>query len=267
MSNIKILCFPLRAVADPFNVETTNLNKLKIGPIDWTANDSQILSESLNNQVKNMYLLFRTLKIACDRTRNVQFLGMEMMNGELAPIFYSLTPEQEQEGCSTFAKRAYYYQEIFSRDQDALTSDEVTAQLYAIVLFKDSIYQGHIYSWISPIDSNYCFALGIRNRPDAIFLQYSNRILPKIAFYLIEGVRRFALTQKAKNVVIPFPQPVMKRILPSMGFSVTENLPVEITFGGLAPNFGAGTCLSCYEYSDLNRNIISDAIDFKFISE
>ncbi|QIN54424.1 hypothetical protein [Cedratvirus kamchatka] len=93
--------------------------------------------------------------------------------------------------------------DVFSRDQDVFRP-RVTynVTVYATVLFVDDEYYGHIYSWVSPNNPDYCVCIGIRSRVDSFFIREEREESISVAALLLEGVRRFALNFSCTEIIV-----------------------------------------------------------------
>lgn len=114
----------------------------------------------------------------------------------------------------------YGYLDVFQRDEYALSGKiegkDIEMDIYAIVLLYRDIYQGHIYSWISPDDPSLCLSMGIRNRVD---YPLNKEILPdRISHLLLEGVRRFSIEKGCNTIGVVTPMDIMYPILDKKGF-------------------------------------------------
>jgi len=230
--------------------------------VDWDSVDSEQLSINLNNQVRNNYMDLRALKFLCQES-DLNMGTIVTIDNEVYIKSLHLSKQQKQEACQNFLQWNEDYTEVISRDQDALTYDDVRVQLYALVLIYDGVYQGHIYSWLSPYDPNYCFAMGIRNRVDSIFTRYQETNLKNISHYLIEGVRRFALSKGTSNIIITYPKPIMEKILPTLGFE-RISIANKLMGASIAPG-SFGNCTNCYQLIDILKPIATNDMIFLLI--
>jgi hypothetical protein len=115
------------------------------------------------------------------------------------------------------------YNDVLSRDHDVLSNVNYFNRVYAIVLLnKHQEYIGHIYSW-SSVDPNILFSIGIRSRPDMIFLRALDMGMKNISHYLIEGVRLLGKELGVNKIIIPKALRNMKTILiRDLGFSLMD---------------------------------------------
>jgi len=260
MASIKLICFKVTRVANPFRF-SQNLNPFSqpMFPVDWSLQQSNQLSSSLNNQIKNNYMELEALRFSCDSLEPDMFT-VETINNEVHIKTYSISKSQKAELCGNFIKRFKDYVEVISRDQDALEQYNFNVKLYAVILLYNDIYQGHIYTWISPSDKNYCLAMGIRNRVDAIFTKDTNTYLNKVSHYLLEGVRRFALAKGSIHLIVVHPRPIMEQILPTIGFQVTRVSPMIIGRSIAPVSFLDYT--NCYQLLNILQPIINQDMTF-----
>ena len=129
---------------------------------------------------------------------------------------------------------------------------------YAVVLFYKGMYYGHIYAWISPVDPTKCFAIGIRARTDAVFLQDTLR---NTSHYLLEGVRLFAKAKGCTSITIPSPLIVMQGILPKLGFKTDypihrDNL-IKTLGQGYIGRTEDETCENCYTNDNISYPFVT----------
>lgn len=225
---ISIKCFEVsKNVKNAFNVRRTDIQTgiyQKKYNINWESNDHYELSTTLNQQIYNEFIDIHILKMQCEDEDDKLFVFR--LNNKSKEFFdyrsYNLQPKEQKEGCNKFLKYYKDYTEIFSRDQDALSQYKFDVKIYAVVLLLNNIYQGHIYAWQSPNNKDYCFAMGIRNKIDTIFTKYEKSDLKNVSSYLLEGVRRLTLSLGSIFTVITHPRPIMKIILPKLGFVETD---------------------------------------------
>ena len=197
--------------------------KIQRSTPDWSSrkinpNASQ-LTVALNAEVESQHLDLLQLESQCPSKRDKVYLS-----SALKPNLDLNEPDSYREftpihgWCNRLNERERSFIEVFSRDEDALTQDNFNVELHAIVLFLNGEYLGHIYAWNSPTDARLVFAMGIRGRVDSILRPE----LPKVVPFLLEGVRQYAARQDKPFIIIPFPRPVMRRLLPTFGFSRTD---------------------------------------------
>ena len=252
---MELLCFPINKLSDPFTITNANANTPYIvkdrDSVDWDK--SMDLTVTLNAQIYNEYLSMRLLAGCSTAYLEGDQNPIFRWDSNMKPIKLAEEISDKTVMCKKFLKIFYDYCEVFSRDQDALAQKGFNVKIYAIVLLKDKIYQGHIYVWPSPTNSNYVMAMGIRNRIDSVFL--TDRI--KVSTYLLEGVRLFASSLKAIPVIVQ-PKPIMRTILPQLGFEQTS-----INFRDIGYSINSCSFISiCYILqnetslvSDVNFNI------------
>lgn len=233
-SEFKLLIFNVHPIGS-FKVKngtnTTILQELL--PVNWNLTNSYSLTQSLSNQIENNYTDFNVIYHSC--THNDEPFKDVIMSGGLVdgtPNFkeYDINPKDKPALCAKFLDRTDGYFDNFSRDEDALSQEGFDVTLYAVVLLRNDEYYGHIYTWLSPINPKICFAMGIRNRVDSLFL--TNHV--SVTGLLLEGVRRFALLHHCDDIFVPFPLRVMRSILSGYGF---ELVPIKEELLGTSINY------------------------------
>lgn len=267
MSSLALLCFKLHKTENSFKFGQRVdeiLDQFLI--INWASINSQDLSVDLNNQVRNNYIELKMLIGSCENKESEHPFSVQNINNEIDLKYYPIDSKQEREACKSLLSRKRDYIEVLSRDQDALNYDHVNVQLYAIVLIYNNIYYGHIYAWLSKINNDYCFAMGIRNRVDSAFIKYTENNLSNVSHYLLEGVRRFALSKGATNVVITYPKPIMQKILPTLGFERTEKEILDKWIGdSINPPSMLYYCTNCYKLKDTTKPIATNDMTFVLV--
>lgn len=264
---INILTFKLTKLDSAYNIRLTPA-KSEEDPLYETilfdsgnilGKDDYILSHEFNNRVKNNDLITRFLSY-CKEDDEILKIEDITKNGD-NDEFYIMNPIEKDKLCNKFIKNLRSYHEILSRDHDAFNDNTINVQLYPIIVFYKNIYQGHIYAWISPVLKEYCFAMGIRNRPDTIFLRKSDpdKILNNISAYLMEGVRLFALSHNCDYVYITSPTNFMKSLLPKLGFEY-DPIPFIPNIIGRSISPDINDCPNCYKLKDINKPIVNDKI-------
>lgn len=243
----KILCFKLYQVANPFKLSIKELVYTNQVPVNWQNDNPMILSESLNNQCKINFSDFMSIKKCCEKSEKSEIYTWIYDNGALIPYFYGT------EGCDKFENIKSNYNDVMIKDKIAFNDmNNMDVELHAVVLTNNNKYYGHIYTWVSPVDKDYCLAIGIRGRIDAIF----KREVKNVSHKLLEGVRRFAVNMGCKYVIIPRPLPIMEQILPTLGFKPTKISNALIGKSVLLIE-QSGECDNCYILEDINK-IITD---------
>lgn len=106
--------------------------------------------------------------------------------------------------------------------------------------------------------------LWVRNRVDSLFTRYFENNLKNVSHYLLEGVRRFALSKAADNFIITSPRPIMQRILPTLGFQ-RVSIPTTLIGSSIAPTRST-ICSNCYKLTDMDR-ILADDILFELYDD
>ena len=257
MESVRLLCFPVQSVTDPFKLEPvgnmTPIFEFKRSTVDWSSNN---LSGMLNKQVKNNYIDLNQLSGMCEYPPGYeQALYITDYTDDIFRIVtdYYTTSEKKTVQCEKFFKQFTGHVDVLERDQEVFNQTDWNVTTYAIVLLYKGEYFGHIYTWLSPIDSTTCFAMGIRGRVDSVFRTDK---LQNVASYLLEGVRRFALAKGARSIIITHPLDVMRVILLRLGFTMTlsENKShIGKSLGGENKHFhGLNTCMNCCKYRDLS---------------
>ena len=210
MESVRLLCFPVQSVTDPFKLEPvgnmTPIFQFKRSTVDWSSNN---LSETLNKQVKNNYIDLNQFRGMCEYPPGYkQALYITDYTDDIFRIVtdYYTTSEKKMLQCRKLKKQLAGHLDVLERDQEVLNQKDWNVITYAIVLLYKGEYFGHIYTWLSPIDPITCFAMGIRGRVDSVFRMDK---LQNVASYLLEGVRRFALANRATSIIITHPLNVM----------------------------------------------------------
>lgn len=101
--------------------------------------------------------------------------------------------------------------------------------------------------------------MGIRNKVDTVFTKYENSDFKNVSYYLLEGVRRLSLSLGSVFTVITHPKPIMKIILPKVGF-VETNIEQYLLGNGITQKFV--TNASYYILKDMVNPIIINDINF-----
>lgn len=230
--------------------------------IDWSSSVAGVLTENLNTITWLSKWDMQLFAGNCQDTGDV--VRIISSGGVMAIQDLDLTPEQKKEACAKFLLRINDFKEILSRDDDALNYTNILGDIYAVVLVYQGQYQGHIYTWLSPHDPTYCCAMGIRNRIDTIFTLYSGDNISNVSSYLFEGVRRFALSKGASHLVVPYPRPIMTKLLPKIGF-VSAAVPQSLLKSSLAPQVKVVICYLCYEYQSIITPLATNPMIFRLI--
>lgn len=221
---------------------------------------------SLSNQVINEILDLRSFDASCNS-------NIEELKDKICRIFkdkdsynfdcLNLT-KSKTELSENFLDSVYDYREIYSRDTDAFSGflrggENFNVDLHAVVLLSRGEYYGHIYAWISPIDPNMCFALGIRNRVDSIFIKGTDKEIKNVSKYLFEGVRKFALLNGANTISVDTPKQNVIPILRKIGF---ENNPIDGKLIGKSLSQNDYKCYTNMTYFDINKSLLIENIKF-----
>lgn len=262
---IEIMCFKLHKVRNPFVInEGYNPFITPSFPVNWNTNNSYELSEALNNQVRNNLMEFDAINIACEDYSaglSDEVFTVTTIDNEVYTKNFNVEPREKLLACKSFLSRIKDLSEVISRDQDALNYDKVKVQLYTCVLLYNGEYQGHIYAWMSPYDTNYCFVMGIRNRLDSIFTRYTGSQFRNASHYLLEGVRRFATIKGSSNLYVVYPRDIMIKILPTLGFH-KSSISTHLIGDSIAPKTFFGVCNNCYKIDSVLTPIIGTAVNF-----
>lgn len=233
-TKIVIKCFPVLKIAKPFTVsemldEPISENK-NTYEVDWSSNDAANLSHQLANQIRNEVKMLRMYKNMC-RGNTVSLTFQKSTFTYLDPGIdelstrehrWPLTFEQHKSACLDLNKAYPSYLEVFDRDADAYAQKNFDTKPYAVVLLKDDIYIGHIYTWISPREPSICLAIGIRASISEIPKKQLGLKTSAISSMLLEGVRQFALHKRAKEIVVVWPLANMVPILKNLGFKEAD---------------------------------------------
>jgi hypothetical protein len=232
MSGITLLSFPVnRRVQDPFRLYIKDLEDIE-QPVWNVDSSSTVLSQTLSKQCYYNLFNFNFLVGLCREGEEPYSI---VNGGGRGDSLFQVRNYQSKKPCSKLLSAYSSYMDVFSRDQDVFqprTTYNVT--IYATVLLLDHDYYGHIYSWVSPSNPDYCVCIGIRSRVDSFFIREESDKHISVAPLLLEGVRRFALTFSCKEIVVLRPLPVMKAILPKFAFVRAVRVPGKII--GKAPN-------------------------------
>ena len=210
----QLIIFELKKVDKPFSMDI-NYDMNDIKEVDWSIRNN--LSAKLNQQAINNRMNFQLLSTACNH-----ILDWNEDRGNAPPIKEIVTVVDGQKekmlhyglniDDSRLINACYLYDKIsfskaqndvLSRDHDILNHIDDFKAVYAIVLLNNySEYIGHIYSWVSP-DMKTLFSIGIRSRPDMVFLRSIDMGMKNVSYYLIEGVRQLANKLGVDSIIIP----------------------------------------------------------------
>lgn len=272
----QIKCFRVVKIDKPFDREAINNDvsiRNEIIPVDWSSTDEKVLTQQLAYQCTNEYRTLRYDENMCVRSNNLTFFTQETFKDNQGQR-YPLTFEQHKSACRDITKTSLDYSEVFDRDTYAFAQKDFNTQPFAVVLLKDNVYLGHIYTWISPVDSSISLAMGIRASIQEIPRKQLGLKTPNIATMLLEGVRRFSVRYHVKQLVVVWPMASMELILNNLQFNqsiiptttigksispVTEELLIEMLLDPF-------NCTRCQALSDINRKLTDVPIDFQVIS-
>jgi hypothetical protein len=277
---VEILCFRFHPITGSFNPT----NKV---PVDWSQRDSQNLSLTLINQINNNIIDLETLLNECrpyvpeytSRHLNTEkhFKGVLEKFPDI-DINHPPPYQYNEANCMKFLPLVEAYSEVRNLDIRALYQTGFDADLYAVILLYRNQYYGHIYTWLSPVDPSICCFMGIRNRVDNVFLKDIGDQLANVSYYLVEGVRRFALFMHCDKLVVVNARPIMREvILPKLGF-VEINIPNYYTGTNINkkgpptekqlsnPWYHKWSCIFCLELKDIDKPIVDNGTSFEYIS-
>jgi len=242
---------------------------------EWDSSDSYGLSLALKHQVETNRANLLTMEISC---RDPELLsepvyGASYKSGVPAvteETDESLQPSERKLLCDQYLRIVRSHKEVISRDVDAFNQIDYDVELYALVAFYKSQYQGHIYFWQSPTSLDYSFAMGVRNRVNSVFHRTDPDFLNGVSRYLLEGCRRFALFKTSKFLYVLHPVDTMKPILERIGF-VSSTINESLYGKSIAPHDAWARfqrretkCTNCYTLEDMLGPIIEN-LDVKII--
>ena len=210
----QLIIFKLEKVDKPFSMYI-NYDMNDIKEINWSTHND--LPAKLNQQAINNKMNFQLLSNACN-----YILDWNEDRGNVPPIkeivtvvdgqnekmlHYGLNIDDSRSinACYLYDKTSFSnaQNDVLSRDHDILNHISDFKSVYAIVLLNNySEYIGHIYSWISS-DMKTLFAIGIRSRPDMVFLRSIDMGMKNVSYYLIEGVRQLANKLGVDSIIVP----------------------------------------------------------------
>ena len=239
---LKLISFKVHRLTDAFILGKITDPDRKFDT-NWDSTNSLTLTRSINNQSINSAADVIALRGSC-QDEEAPALTFYYHDGELTYREYT-TDQNKKELCDKFLSIAGDYIEVLSRDQDALNQINFTVETNAVVLLYGGMYYGHIYSWVSPTNPSICFAMGIRNRIDSVFVRETSEHLPNISGYLLEGVRRFAINKGCNKIFIVNPKPIMEKILPKYGFE-KQSINRSIIGKSIMSDAPVGVCNNCY---------------------
>lgn len=214
-----IIIFPVRrkAVASPFNIRGTP--DLEYRHANWKAWSSDELTRALQAEIGNFSLTVDRLYVQSIEGGDIGSISVAQ-DGELYET--SLTPSPEAIERYIDDTFMISFNDVLSRDTDAF-NPLVDVDLHAVVLLyaypsrpAEPEYYGHIYTWTK---GDICTAIGIRARADIMYMRETYPNIPRVAGYLLEGVRQFAVSKRCKEIVIPYPLKSVNRTLDSYRFT------------------------------------------------
>ena len=257
MADLQTRIFRLEQVKDAFHTAKAYGGSVLID-IDWLHSTS--LSETLNQQVKKNLLIHRQLDGICsnDGLNRVIVYNFEKNTGL---DLDSVDKQQFQRVCNTHKKNVRNFYDVLSRDQDAF--ELVQPQQFKIpqtvdlqvlvVLTSAGNYVGHVYFWISPVDTSLLFMIGIRSRPDMAFLRLVGEGVNNLAVYILDQIEKFAIDNGVSKIIIPHPIGVMKDISIKAGFNLDKTVSGKsIGYTGKLTRYAtdfSGNCDKCVSKS------------------
>lgn len=115
-----------------------------------------------------------------------------------------------------------YYQELYDRDINAITSMNRDYDPYVAIILIDDVYAGHVYFWqtIKPIYN----IMGIRSSHQYMFERKNKLNNISITPYLLDSIKETIENGSLMRLVAPFPH--MQRLALSLGM-IEERLHPE----------------------------------------
>lgn len=227
------LIFRLRPVREPFNPKKKQIYEKKIHSyrvVRWpnTTVDENDLSEKLNQQVLNEFLLFWL-----HRTRGVKRSPLNQTpvftETGLVDIDFKPYHKSEEEVHNEYLGTTSTILDLFWKDVNAFeyVLNEHMIELYAVVIVSDELqiygnYLGHVYTWISPFDPTLCFMMGIRSTGLMTFLRAQDKGVNRVSSHILDGVMQFARNKNATKIAITDPIGMMVDISLQAGFQKTK---------------------------------------------
>lgn len=252
---VDIICFR-------FHPSTTNYKIGNFKEVNWNSNNSITLSHALMNQINNNYINLHLLKDSCEKNIQENFTIQNDNN-----ITYLQKYNSNRSLCDKFLHLYKPYKYIFGIDVEAIYQNNFNVDLYCVVIFHDGEYYGHVFTWISPIEPLYCLSIGIRNRVDSVFLKNTDKELPNVTTYLMEGVRRFAEMNGCMYSTTLYPEPILRdKLLPEIGFFY-DKIPLYYFGISIHSSFVPDeslTCDVCLSLSNISYPITNNINSFSF---
>lgn len=269
---VTIKCFKLHKFSLNKYEELTPYETVIPEP-DWNSSDSYGLSLALKYQVETNRANLLTMEISCKDPElfSEPVYGVTYKSGVPAVTEETTGSLSDRKLlCEQYLRVVRSYKEVISRDVDAFNQNGFDVEIYALVAFYKSQYQGHIYFWQSPISLEYSFAMGVRNRVNSVFHRSDPDFLKNVSGYLLEGCRRFALFKTSKFLYVLHPVVTMKPILERIGF-VNSSINESLYGVSIAP-YDAwsrlrkqdAVCPNCYKLVDILEPI-TENLDVKII--
>lgn len=251
---VELLAFPIITILDAFTIRNRNSPFTTTRcAVSWMNRDATSLTLALNCQIKNNMLDFDQLESECINIPGLEkyLVTTNYIDDKIVKVKnYYINTKQKEEQCGKFLIRKSAYLDVFWKDDDVMNQKDWDVQTYAVVALYNNKYIGHIYTWVSPIDTTLCFAMGIRGRIDQIFAKERIR---NVSTYLIEGVRRFAVAKECRMVIVTYPFATMVPILKGLGFQqyTTSVTLFQRSLAGkyVNDNDEIDECVNCYGHN------------------
>lgn len=252
------LIFRLKPVKEPFNTKNRRIYEKKIHSyrvVRWpdTIVDENVLSEKLNQQVLNEYLLFWMY-----RTRGIKRSPLNQTpiftEKGLVDIDFKPYRKSEEQVHNEYLGTTSTMPDLYAKDANAFeyVLNEHMIELYAVVVVSDELqiygnYLGHVYTWISPFDPTLCFMMGIRSTGLMTFLRAQDKGVNRMSSHILDGVIQFARNKNATKIAITDPIGMMVDISLRSGFEKTK---IDVQLLGLNDKgqtwYGSSYDCNCY---------------------
>ena len=272
--------FEVQKVDNPFRFSKKEqylnaLSDFKVAKWNDVDNDALSKSKQLNDEVIRQFLLIMQLEILCNKGDDLKDAFYHASQG-FGSVDFSDVKSQICKSVGGNAARRYW--DVISKDQDAFEHAydysanynryPEKAKINVVVITNRSEYLGHVYTWISPTKPDTCFMIGIRSNVIMPHLRKIGYGAERVSGLIIEGVKKFALSQGVNTIMATDPIGKMPKILRANGFQ-RQSLPNRLTgdAGGLTQM--SGTC-SCFRFdiprsepdlsniNDFNNSLTSD---------
>lgn len=222
MENIVIKIVPVMKTKENLNTNTSKpLRSDCLNPINWE--NTKDINKTIINQIKANRIFLDLIENSCNNKTDINLFFNSDENYNFEKIVkenkiseHIRTIKYSEDLCNKFSKLKYNINEALSRDRDFY--NDIPEEKYnnyprnIVILIYNNEYYGHIYCWKV---KNLCFCIGIRARIDKIFIENS---LKNISYYLLEGVRKFAIDNNCEKICVILPIGIMPQILSSLGF-------------------------------------------------